>query len=428
MVLAGKIDNSWPITNGVKLEAYRNTARYITVTGNPLPEFKIGLADIDIHIDETAAELDFEKQLRQDAGKGIAQEPSQEKSAPAINLTGIELERFAEAVEAVPNPNLEWKAWNRLGMSIHRATGGSEFGCRLFHKLSAKSSKYNEKATDARWKQLHRSPPKTITGDTIFWEAHRAKPRWDEQGRRAQQESNENKPGSADDGGHHARQSMDDTISAEDLMHMEFPPVRFIVPGYIVEGLTVLGGKPKAGKSWLAYDICVAVAVGGMAMGAVECEQGDVLYLCLEDNRRRVKNRINVVRPYSDRLGGLERLSIRTRAPRVGEGLYKEFEKWRTGTANPRLIVIDVWIKVRPPRQRGADLYAADYAAAEPLQQYAIEHGLGILILMHTRKMEASDPLESISGTNGITGAANSVLVLTRNAEGSIKSTDAAVT
>jgi RecA-family ATPase len=141
------------------------------------------------------------------------------------------------------------------------------------------------------------------------------------------------------------------------------------VPGYVVEGLTVFGGKPKVGKSWWAYDVCIAVAVGGMAMGAIECEQGDVLYLCLEDNRRRVKNRINVVRPYSDRLGGLERLSIRTRAPRVDEGLLKEIEKWRIKAEKPRLVVIDVWIRVRPRRQRGADLYAADYAAAEPLQR-----------------------------------------------------------
>jgi hypothetical protein len=85
-------------------------------------------------------------------------------------------------------------------------------------------------------------------------------------------------------------------------------------------------GKATTNADDTISDWCIAVAVGGQAMGAVQCEQGDVLYLCLEDNRRRVKHRINVVRPYSDTLGGLERLSIRTRAPKIGEGLLEELE------------------------------------------------------------------------------------------------------
>jgi len=79
----------------------------------------------------------------------------------------------------------------------------------------------------------------------------------------------------------------DDSIDAETLLGMDFPPLEYVIPGYVVEGLTVLAGKPKLGKSWWAYDASIAVATGGKAMGSIDCEQGDVLYLALEDNRRR---------------------------------------------------------------------------------------------------------------------------------------------
>jgi AAA domain len=211
----------------------------------------------------------------------------------------------------------------------------------------------------------------------------------------------------------------DDTINAEKLLGMDFAPLEYIIPGYIVEGLTVLGGKPKLGKSWWAYDASIAVATGGKAMGSVDCEQGDVLYLALEDNRRRVKDRLLTLCPARKVQGiNLDRLSVRTIAPRIDTGLLVELDKWRLSCNNPRLVIIDVFLKVRPPRKKGEDAYAADYEAVTPLQRYASEHRLAIVLVTHTRKMEAEDPLEAISGTNGVTGAADAVLVLSRDAKG----------
>lgn len=213
----------------------------------------------------------------------------------------------------------------------------------------------------------------------------------------------------------------DDTVDAETLLGMDFPPLNYIIPGYVVEGLTVLGGKPKLGKSWWAYDAGIAVATGGRAMGNVECEQGDVLYLALEDNHRRVQDRLKILCPLRKQLGiTLTRLSIRTIAPRIDNGLFEELDKWRLASANPRLIIIDVYMKVRPPRKRGEDVYAADYAAVVPLQQYASSNRIAVVLVTHTRKMEAEDPLESISGTNGVTGAADAVLVLSRDSKGTV--------
>ena len=91
-----------------------------------------------------------------------------------------------------------------------------------------------------------------------------------------------------------------------------------------------------------ALNLALAVAAGEPVLGGPPCEQGDVLYLALEDNRRRLKDRINIVRPFSKKRAGLDRLRLQTEAPRIDAGLIDELERWRKSAKNPRMIVIDV--------------------------------------------------------------------------------------
>ena len=103
-------------------------------------------------------------------------------------------------------------------------------------------------------------------------------------------------------------------FSAQTLLSAQFEPIEYVVPRYIGEGLTILAGRPKAGKSWLALDVALAVATGGLALGKERCEQGDVLYLALEDNKRRLQKRILQV---SDRDVDLSCLHMCTMSPRL---------------------------------------------------------------------------------------------------------------
>src|SRR5215212_685192 len=82
------------------------------------------------------------------------------------------------------------------------------------------------------------------------------------------------------------------TMSATELMRLELPPVKWAVPGVLPEGVAILAGKPKMGKSWLALGLCVAVAAGGRALGKIPVEQGAALYLGLEDQKRRLQRRL----------------------------------------------------------------------------------------------------------------------------------------
>jgi len=206
-------------------------------------------------------------------------------------------------------------------------------------------------------------------------------------------------------------------IDAETLLGMQFSPVNYVVEGYVAEGLTILAGRPKLGKSWLALGFCVAVATGGEVLGA-GCEQGDTLYLALEDNRRRLKDRLEVVLSPPSMRPNMSRLTLQTRSAKIGTGLIEELERWRTSVAEPRLIVIDTLSMVRPAKRNNQDAYAADYEAISPLQQYASEHRIALVVVHHVRKAEAEDPLEAVSGTNGLTGAADTTLVLTRTSDG----------
>ncbi|MBZ9741011.1 MULTISPECIES: AAA family ATPase [unclassified Mesorhizobium] len=205
-------------------------------------------------------------------------------------------------------------------------------------------------------------------------------------------------------------------IDAETLLGMEFAPIKYVIPGFVAEGLTILGGRPKLGKSWLALDFGIAVASGGQSLGA-ECEEGDALYLALEDNKRRLQDRLRVVLPRIKR-PNMARLSLQTEAPKIGAGLIEALDAWRKSVPDPRLIIVDTLAIVRPPKGKNQDSYAADYEALSPLQRFASEHRLAVVAVTHVRKAEAEDPLEMISGTNGLTGAADSILILNRTSDG----------
>jgi hypothetical protein len=206
------------------------------------------------------------------------------------------------------------------------------------------------------------------------------------------------------------------TTTAAVLAEQDFPPVAFVVPGYVAEGLTVIAGRPKTGKSWLALGWGVAVASGGVAFGSIDVEAGDVLYLALEDNQRRLKGRLKQMLPD---VRSPARLHMTTQCPRLGAGGIEAITDWCKRVERPRLIVVDVFGKIRPDRREKENLYEADYRAIEPLKMLADELKIAVLVIHHTNKRdEPYDPFDAVSGTTGLTGAADTVLVLSRSSQG----------
>lgn len=203
-------------------------------------------------------------------------------------------------------------------------------------------------------------------------------------------------------------------ISADALMAKHFPPIRYVVEGYIAEGLTVIAGAPKARKSWMVLDVASAVASeSDCAFGSIPCEHGDVLYLPLEDNPRRLQDRMR-------KMGLVDppkRLSLCFEWP-TGADAVAAIEEWADACVKPTLVIVDVLARVREFTGREAT-YEADYRALVDLQDKALELGIAIVVVHHTRKAMADDPFDEVSGTRGLTGAADTVLVIRRENAGS---------
>jgi hypothetical protein len=180
--------------------------------------------------------------------------------------------------------------------------------------------------------------------------------------------------------------------------------------------MTILGGKPKMGKSWFALCLGTAVARGGVALGISPVQAGDVLYLALEDNERRMQGRLRAVLQLdsSGTIPDLPRLHIAHTCPRIGQGAEEFITAWLKDHPNARLVIIDVLKKIRPARRHGANGYDDDYSDAEPLQRLAAEFGVAFLVLTHLRKAAAADPLDTLNATLGLSGAADNVLALMR--------------
>ncbi|MBA2730480.1 MAG: AAA family ATPase [Euzebyaceae bacterium] len=213
-------------------------------------------------------------------------------------------------------------------------------------------------------------------------------------------------------------QSRRTSWTAADLLTAEFPAPRWAVPGILGEGLNLLGGPPKVGKSWLALDLALAVATGGLALGSVPVEQGEVLYLALEDPARRMQQRLRVILADRSVPVGLDGFVVETTWETISDGGLDHLDAWLTEHHGCRLVVVDVLARVRGPVTSTANQYAADYAAISSLKLIADRHGVAFLVVHHTRKSAADDFVDEISGTHGLAGASDTVLKL-RRARGS---------
>lgn len=208
-------------------------------------------------------------------------------------------------------------------------------------------------------------------------------------------------------------------LSAAELGAKTFPDIKWIIPTYLPEGCTILAGRPKLGKSWLALDIALAVARGAFCLGNVKCPKGDVLYLALEDNQRRLRSRVEMVTPPLCDDKWPSTLDLATEWPRCDEGGLDALRDWLDSKASPQLIIVDVLAQFRSGRGGQESLYEADYKAVKGLQELASEYGTAIVVIHHVRKgMGDADPFERVSGTMGLTGAADSTIILDRDGNG----------
>jgi hypothetical protein len=200
-------------------------------------------------------------------------------------------------------------------------------------------------------------------------------------------------------------------FTAADIVAEELPPVKWVVPDILPEGVTFLAGKPKMGKSWMGLDLSIAVATGGVALGTKRVERGEVLYLALEDNRRRIQNRLDKL--LTDQPAPAT-LHIATEWPRLDKGGDEMLNGWVATHPDIRLVIVDTLAMLKPHASGRRSAYDEDREIVAPLGPIAADHGVAILLVHHLRETESDDPLDMITGSVGLTSGVDGALVLKR--------------
>ena len=188
-----------------------------------------------------------------------------------------------------------------------------------------------------------------------------------------------------------------------DSVYQSRPPV---INGLLYPGTYLFVGAPKLGKSFLMLEFAYHVATG-TDLWEYPVRKGTVLYLALEDENRRLQDRLY-------RMFGMEcteNLYLGVEASQLHEGLLDQLENFVREHPDTGLIIIDTLQKIR---EIGDDRYsyANDYEVITRLKEFTDRKDICLLLVHHTRKQQADDKFEMISGTNGLMGAADGAFLL----------------
>lgn len=200
-------------------------------------------------------------------------------------------------------------------------------------------------------------------------------------------------------------------ITAAELEQKTFKPVHWVIEGILPSGLAIIAGKSKIGKSWLVLDFAICVAAGLPAFTSITTYHSPVLYLALEDNQRRLQSRMRSLLGADHAPNDLVYV---TKWRTLDDGGLDDIEQWVLRNPGCKLVIIDTFAKVRGQPDGRKGIYQQDYSDIAPLKMLADRLDICILLVHHTRKMDASDVFDLVSGSTGIVGAADSLLVLER--------------
>ena len=178
------------------------------------------------------------------------------------------------------------------------------------------------------------------------------------------------------------------TRSCEEIMTPVYKPIEFVIDGLLAQGLYILAGAPKVGKSWLALDMCLSIAKGESVLGQ-KTLQGTALYLCLEDSYVRIQNRLYEITDVPT-----ENLYFSVMSESIGNGLEEQIESFKIEHCGLKIVFIDTLQMVRGSTDSS---YGSDYKDLSVLKALADKLEITVIVVHHTRKCKDSDPFNMIS-------------------------------
>lgn len=373
------------IANGERIEIYPNK-RYFTITGNRVEGY-----DPIIRSANGALHALYERCNRQDLPNVAPAKQTQLEAYTAASLKGI-LDDLRSATQGNRNIDLNAKAY-RLGKFVGRGlidydearaeleSAGTALGLPLREVRATVKSGLRSGMTKASDLRL---PDPKIAPQVEQYTPIANPSRF---------------------------------ISADILELTEFEEPIWPIADILSEGVTMLAGPPKVKKSWLAMLMAYCVATGQPFLGRYDVDPGDVLFYDLESNPRRFKQRLRSMLARGDVWP--KTLKVTGDCGR-GDAAFEDFDRDLAAHPNTKLIIVDILARIRPPRQRGGDIYEEDYNLIQRLNALAYKHRIAIVVVHHTRKAKADHAFDEIAGSRGITGGAGASWMIKR-----ISSTDA---
>ena len=207
------------------------------------------------------------------------------------------------------------------------------------------------------------------------------------------------------------------TVTMQELyqdIYSKKPPV---IEGLLYQGTYLFVGSPKIGKSFFMAQLAYHVSIG-TPLWDYPVKKGTVLYLALEDDYRRLQERM--YRMFGT--DSTENLYFSVSSKPLGNGLTDQLSGFIREHPDTTLVIIDTLQKIREVDSDSYS-YAKDYEIINQLKQFSDSWGICLLLVHHTRKQKASDNFDMISGTNGLLGCADGAFMLYKETRTSNKAT-----
>lgn len=207
--------------------------------------------------------------------------------------------------------------------------------------------------------------------------------------------------------------------TVRELFVEKIPDLQWIIPGFLPEGLSLIAAKPKSGKSFMVLNICTALSTGGVLFDKYQCKKTRVLYISLEDSKRRIRSRLTTIFNSLDISSKPELFHYLTHFPQLEHGGLEKLIEILSGNNKFGLIAIDTMSKFMPPKDNAKDSYIENYRIMGKLHDLTKRNPISILLIHHLRKNSESDsPFDLILGSTAIPASADSMYVIKKSSTG----------
>ena len=196
-------------------------------------------------------------------------------------------------------------------------------------------------------------------------------------------------------------------ISADTLFYQPLDHPKMLIDGILSNGLAILSGDSKIGKSWMVLWLCLKISMGEPVWG-LPTAQTDVIYLALEDNDWRIQQRMQELIDEPPK-----NLHFGFSCGKLGAELEGQIKGVLADNPNTGLLFIDTLQMVRDNVSSRVNAYAQDYKDLSALKKIADDHKMCIFLIHHNRKEhDGSNVFNDMTGSTGIAGVADTCMVL----------------